>query len=83
MMKSLESPAGAIEQITDALRDWAAAGEDRLHLRPIEKWILPAIGLVGVPLSPGTITGEAGTTWDFSGLAAASILPTISLLVTV
>jgi hypothetical protein len=57
-------------------------GEDRLHLRRIEKLALPLGATFGAVLSPATISGDAGRMLAiFLGLVSASVLPTISLLV--
>lgn len=56
--------------------------EDRLQLRLVEKWLLPAAVVCGAVISPGAITGDAGRMLViFLGLVSASILPTISLLI--
>ena len=56
--------------------------EDRLHLRRIE-WLVCSVAFVlGASLPPGVLGGEAGRLLTtFLGLVAASILPTISLIV--
>jgi hypothetical protein len=57
-------------------------GEDRLHLRRVEKLALPIGAVLGLVISPGTISGDAGRMLViFLGLVSASVLPTISLLV--
>lgn len=53
-----------------------------MHLRKLERWIYPAAFAAGLAASPGFITPDAGRMLvTFVGLVAASILPTISLLI--
>lgn len=56
--------------------------EDRLRLRPLEWLTCSAAFLIGALLPPGVFGGEAGRLLTtFLGFVAASILPTISLIV--
>ena len=56
--------------------------EDRLPLRRLEKFALGSAFAASAALSPGTVSGEAGRLLvTFLAIVAASILPTITLLV--
>lgn len=59
-----------------------SAGENRLQLRPLEKFIVPLAAIAGASMMPGALDGDAGRMLViFLGLVSTSILPTVTLLV--
>jgi hypothetical protein len=56
--------------------------EDRLQLRRVDLFAIGTAAVLGGFLTPGTVSGDSGRMLvTFLGLVSASILPTISLLV--